>query len=198
MAMARSLQNLTTLSALIVALATSGCADAPVIGPYVSSAMETVKPLLHGLSPVLAPIKGMFGMGQEEAAPVVSPTPRVRTNRPAKDAEEQTAAASTSAAPAPAEPTRAQFSRVVERNKEFDRLRTTGLMQLYGGETRMAIDTFEQAAKLRPDDAHIRELLELAKAPPSPSRSRSFGGEAPVEESFDGAAPPPFPGEGGI
>lgn len=193
--MSRSLQRLTTLSALVATLATSGCADTPVVGPYVSKAAQAAAPVLAMLEPVVGPIKGMLGMGVEEAAPIVSPTPRTRPGRAPRDAAAPTAGASASV-PTGRSETPVQSDRVVQRNKEFDRLRTTGLMQLYGGETRMAIATFEEAAKLRPDDTHIRELIELAKAPPPPSESRSYGGAPPASRMFEGLAPPPsFGGE---
>lgn len=156
--MTRHLHRKAAAAALAAALLTSGCADLPVVGPV----YESIKPMLD---PILSPIKGMLGMS-EEAAPVVDPTPRPRARRARANARMQAAEASGSVDPAQADNSEAYFARVVERNKEFDRLRTTGLMQLYGGETRMAIDTFEKALKLRPEDAHIRELIELAKNPP--------------------------------
>jgi hypothetical protein len=156
--MTRHFQRIAASTALVAALLTSGCADLPVVGP----AFESIKPMLD---PILSPIKGMLGMS-EEVTPVVSPTPRARARRARAKANSPTANASGSVDAGQAEATEAHFARVVERNKEFDRLRTTGMMQLYGGETRMAIETFEKAAKIRPEDAHIRELIELAKNPP--------------------------------
>jgi hypothetical protein len=167
------MKRATTATALVAALLTSGCSDLPVVGPAVAS----LKPMLHVLDPVLGPIKGMLGIA-EEAPPVVTPTPRPRVRR--AQAQAQAAAASGSVGAAPVENTEAHFARVVSRNKEFDRLRTTGLMQLYGGETRMAIASFEEAAKLRPDDAHIRELIELAKHPPRTEGDGASSGGAPA------------------
>ncbi len=180
--MTRSLQRAMAASALVAALLTSGCSDLPVVGPAVAS----LKPMLQVLDPVLGPIKGMLGMA-EEAPPAVTPTPRprVRRARAQAQAQAQAEAASGSVGAAPVETSEAHFARVVARNKEFDRLRTTGLMQLYGGETRMAIATFEEAAKLRPDDAHIRELIELAKHPPRPEGGgASSGGVPALPEGF--------------
>ncbi|GEM_PF-2363799 len=170
--MAQFLQRITATSALLAALLTSGCADVPFVGP----ALESLKPFLSVLEPVITPIKGMLGLSDSETSPSTASTPRPRragANRPA-----QAEGATGSVAVTETELSEAQFAQVVERNKEFDRLRTTGLMQLYGGETRMAIDTFEQAAKIRPEDAHIRELIELAKNPPQPEKNREMGAPA--------------------
>lgn len=176
--MTRSFQRVAATSALLVALLTSGCSDLPVVGP----AIATITPFLQVLDPVLAPIKGMLGMEPDPKAPTVAPSPRPNVRRPLAAAA-QAGAASASANASRSLPSEAQFARATERNKEFDRLRTTGLMQLYGGETKMAIDSFEKAAMIRPNDAHIRELLELAK---NPSRSgRPLGGDVPdLPEGF--------------
>lgn len=159
--MTRSFQRVAATSALLVALLTSGCSDLPVVGP----AIATIKPFLQVLAPVIGPIKGMLGMDSNSTTPSVTPSPLPRARRPLATAA-QAGAASASVNASQSLPTEAQFARATERNKEFDRLRTTGLMQLYGGETKMAIDSFEKAAQIRPNDAHIRELLELAKNPP--------------------------------
>lgn len=164
--MIRPLQRNAAAAALVASLLTSGCADLPVVGP----AFEAVKPALSMLDPILAPIKGMLGMS-EAPPPSTMPSPRPRPRRPKSETAVQTTGASGSVGAAAVENSEAQLARIVERNKEFDRLRTTGLMQLYGGETRMAIETFEKAAKLRPQDAHIQELIELAKNPPRTERS---------------------------
>lgn len=165
--MIRSLQRIAASAALVAALLTSGCADLPVVGP----AFDAVKPLL---SPVIDPIKGMLGLSEAPPPPVM-PSPRPRVRRPAAETNAQSTAASGSVGAPAADTSEAQLARAVERNKEFDRLRTTGLMQLYGGETRMAIETFERAAKLRPQDAHIRELIELAKNPPRTEAPMGMG-----------------------
>lgn len=159
--MIRTLQRKAAAAALVSSLLTSGCADLPVVGP----AFEAIAPVFSVLDPVLGPIKSMFGLS-EAPPPVVTPTPLPRMRRPNPQAAAQTAGASASAGAAAVDNSEAQLARAVERNKEFDRLRTTGMMQLYGGETRMAIESFEKAAKIRPQDAHIRELIELAKNPP--------------------------------
>lgn len=168
--MTRHLQRATAATALVAALLTSGCSDVPVIGPV----YDTIKPYLSVLNPVLAPIKGMLGMSEPED-PVAAPAPRARPLRARNEAASQASNASGSVKPAEAQLTEEQFAKAVARNKEFDRLRTTGLMQLYGGETRMAIESFEQAAKLRPEDAHIHELIQLAKNPPRVSRGENSG-----------------------
>ena len=156
--MTRHLHRQAASAALAAALLTSGCADLPLVGPV----FQSFSPMLD---PIVSPIKEMLGLS-EPPPPVVTPTPRPRSRAARAKAAAQTAGASGSVAVSEAEASEAQFARAVERNKEFDRLRTTGLMQLYGGETRMAIETFEKAAKIRPEDAHIRELIELAKNPP--------------------------------
>ena len=169
--MIRSLQRKAAAAALVASLLTSGCAGLPVVGP----AFEAIAPVFSVLDPVLGPIKGMLGMS-EEAPPVVTPSPRPRVRRTNPETTPQTAGASASVGAPAVETSEAQLARIVERNKEFDRLRTTGLMQLYGGETRMAIETFEKAAKLRPHDAHIQELIELAKNPPRTELPLNRGG----------------------
>lgn len=168
--MARLLQRSLAASALVVSLLTSGCADLPVVGPL----FEAAKPILGVLDPVVGPIKGMLGMSEAPSPPPPPPRPRAR-RRPA-EAPSQALPASGSTAAVPVESADAYFARMTDRNKEFDRLRTTGLMQLYAGETKMAIDSFEQAAKLRPDDPHIRELIELSKSPPRTEKPLSLDG----------------------
>lgn len=158
--MTRYVHRHAAIAALTAALLTSGCADLPVVGPL----YQSVAPML---APILSPIKGWLGIS-EPPPPPVKPTPRPRSRGARAQANGQTAGATGSAAVA-AENPEAQFARYAQRNKEFDRLRTTGLHQLYAGETRMAIESFEKAAQLRPDDAHIRELIELAKNPPRPN-----------------------------
>lgn len=120
---------------------------------------------LWSLTPVLAnlPLVGaLFPQPAESPLPI----PHARRQPVAGTAS---ASVTGQATPAPDE-----IARWAERNRQFDRLRTMGLMQLYAGQSAAALDNFKKAQALRPNDPQIAELIDLTLHPAAHVKAQGF------------------------
>lgn len=153
----------------------SGCAelsDLPVVGPAVQSMSGVLDPLLGPLGdlPIIGTyIKQLLPKQPDNPANQASPQSG-RIARTQRAAGGPVGAATTTLASASTTTTGAvnpdaAYLALTQKNKQFDRLRTWGLMQLYSGQTAGAIAAFKQAQALRPTDAHISQLLNLSEHP---------------------------------
>lgn len=138
----------------------SGCGDSGVVTGLGQSLSGVTAPVMGLLDPVL----GRFfptGGAPAPASPVVRPRRRPRNHL---EARLGSAASASFGATASLDP-KVGYASWAERNKKFDRLRTAGLLMLYGGQTAQALDSFKQAQALRPDDEQINHLVALCEHP---------------------------------
>lgn len=145
--------------ALVVSCLT-GCGDSGVLANFGQSLSGVASPVLGLLDPVL----GRFFPKSD--APVAS-TPVVRPHRRPRnrlEARPGSAASASLGATSSLDP-KTVFAGWADRNKKFDRLRTAGLLQLYGGQTAQALESFKQAQTLRPEDEQINHLVALCEHP---------------------------------
>lgn len=102
----------------------------------------------------------LFGGGEE--APVEEPTPKPRRAKKPKPAADETAAAETSPSPkpsgAPANPRAFLY-----RNVAYDKVRNRAMQQVYEGQTKKAMTTFQSAQRLRPDDPAVEMWMSAIR-----------------------------------
>lgn len=168
--------------ALVVAVSLGGCAGVPVLGGLSEKVAGLVEPLRNVLQPILG------GILPKPEAPASTPLVAHHLARRAA----ATVAGGPVATASVVDPS-VVFAQWAARNREFDRLRTNGLICLYDGDTASAIEHFRRAQALRPEDEQIASLLNLALHPVPRKRSMDFG----LGGSPPGAPVPQPPEEAG-
>jgi|GEM_PF-1722015 hypothetical protein len=166
----------------------SGCADVPVLG-NVGQALSGVTAPIMGL---LDPVIGRFLPKHDDAPAATATAPRRRTRRLPGAAPAAGTAPATESAEAIAARAAAAATAWSERNRQFDHVRSEGLLALYQGRTADAIKSFKQAQTLKPDNAQIASLIKLCE---------TAGNKAPVNlpppqalpQAGGGSANPPGP-----
>lgn len=158
--MARGAHRALILLALPLSLA--GCGELPIVGD-----------LGAGLGGMLEGLRGVPVIG--DLLPAPAETPAAEPPRPRVARRAAVPGAVTGVATASAEDPQVVYKRWSDRNRTFDRYRTTGLIYLYDGQTALAIENFRKAQDLRPQDRMIAKLLHLATHPVVRRRSAELG-----------------------
>lgn len=175
-----------TLMLTCSAPALTGCAEMagiPVLGDVVQS--------LSGVTGMLAPLKDVPIVGslvepllpkeEEEASNASNPSAMQVRRRIARTAAANSPEATTSADSEKVR-TEAAYAALTERNRQFDRLRTWGLMQIYAGQTAGAISAFKKAQTLRPGDPQIRDLIARCEHPEMFTRDGGSGARPAIPQ----------------
>lgn len=159
------------LSLTLLVPALTGCAEMsslPVIGEVVQS--------LSGVTGMLAPLKDVPIVGSlvepllpKKEEDTVNPTnpsvQRVRRRMAGTRADAANSAQASASAVTGKVDVEATYAALTQKNKQFDRLRTWGLMQLYAGQTAGAVSAFKKAQALRPSDPQIIDLISRCEHP---------------------------------
>ena len=99
-----------------------------------------------------APVDNMqTSESAESTEPAEAPVPKKRRRMPAAEAQ----AATPAPTPTPVARTRAFLA----RNVAYDKMRTKAMTMVYVGQTKKAMNTFESAQQMRPEDPAVRAWL---------------------------------------
>lgn len=142
----------------------------PVVGEAVQALSGITEPLVGMLAPlkdvpvVGALVEPLLPKEAEDTANPTNPAVQQARRRVVRTPTEAANSPQASASAGEIE-TNATYAALTQKNKQFDRLRTWGLMQLYAGQTAPALSAFKKAQILRPSDPQILDLIARCEHP---------------------------------